>query len=285
MELIRTIDALNRWKEAKGIGPSDLGFVPTMGALHEGHLSLIRKAKSENAYVVASIFVNPTQFAPGEDFEKYPRPLEEDCVKAEAAGADAVFAPSASEMYPAGASTFVDVASPMKDVLCGASRPTHFKGVTTVVAMLLHIAGAGKAYFGQKDAQQAIIITRMVRDLHMPVEVVVCPIVREADGLALSSRNIYLSPEEREQALVLSRSLSKVQGRFMAGERSVAALESLLAGELAKAPLGRVDYARILNFSDLSEMDAVEAPALAAVAVYFGTTRLIDNIVLDPGGL
>ncbi len=284
LKLLRTIDELNNWRESKGITPSKLGFVPTMGALHEGHLSLIKKAKEDNPFVLVSVFVNPTQFAPNEDFEKYPRPLEKDCEKAESAGADAVFAPSVEEMYPPDASTFVDVEHSMKDQLCGASRPTHFKGVTTVVNMLFNIAQAGKAYFGQKDAQQAAIIKRMIRDLHMPVDIVVCPIVREPDGLALSSRNVYLSASERKHAVILNQALVKLKDRFMAGERSVNYLEDFLKNELEKAYLGRIDYARIVAFDDLSELTTIEKPALAAVAVFFGSTRLIDNVVLDPGG-
>lgn len=286
MSLIHTEAELKKALGDAGRKSKTLGLVPTMGYLHEGHLSLIRRAKAENDLVVVSVFVNPTQFAPGEDFERYPRDIERDCALASGAGADFVFNPPVGEIYPEGASTAVEVAGEMPKKLCGASRPTHFKGVTTVVSILFHIVGPDRAYFGQKDAQQAILIQKMVRDLHMPTEVVVCPIVREADGLALSSRNIYLSPEERRQATVLNRALGKAEDSLRAGGPGAAdtrGLRSLIVSEIGTSPLARIDYVEVLDFSTLQSVPAVlpGKPVLAAVAAYFGKTRLIDNRILS----
>lgn len=258
-----------------------VGFVPTMGYLHDGHLSLIKAAKAENSIVVVSIFVNPTQFAPNEDFDSYPRDLDRDYKLAVDAGADIIFHPSVDEMYVAGASSSVIVEGEITKKLCGASRPTHFKGVTSVVNILFNIVKPHKAYFGQKDAQQAIIIQKMVRDLHMDLEVVVCPIVREADGLAMSSRNIYLNEDERSQALVLRKSLLNALRQVNEGQVSVAALIEGIKEIIGSAPLAQIDYVDILSARDLTDIKTIEDKALAAVAVKFGKTRLIDNIFLS----
>jgi len=286
MSLIKTISDLHTWLAEQGRNSKTLGLVPTMGYLHEGHLSLIRRAKAENDLVVISVFVNPTQFGPGEDFEKYPRDIERDYQLASSAGADIVFNPEVGEIYVPGASTEVEVKGNIQKRLCGASRPIHFKGVTTVVSILFHIVQPDRAYFGQKDAQQALIIRKMVRDLHMPVNVVVCPIVREKDGLAMSSRNIYLSPEERQQALSLNRGLKKAQGYLASGTegcRTVETLKRIVREEIEKEPLAQIEYVEIMEAETLEDIEAIEPfrSALAAVAVRFGKTRLIDNTVLQ----
>ena len=256
-----------------------LGFVPTMGALHEGHLSLVRAARASADLVAASIFVNPTQFGPNEDLAKYPRSFERDCQMLEREGVDLLFAPSVEEMYPAGAVTWVTVEE-LSGKLDGRSRPGHFRGVTTVVAKLFHIVEPDRAFFGQKDAAQVAIIRRMVRDLNLPVEIVVCPIVRETDGLALSSRNAYLDAGQRKQALVLHRSLMRVQHMAEAGERQATALIAAGRQVLGEEPSIRLDYFEIVNPDTLDPLNEVSPGALIAVAAYVGTTRLIDNIVL-----
>jgi len=255
-----------------------VGLVPTMGALHEGHLSLVRAARAASDIVAASIFVNPTQFGPNEDLEKYPRSFERDCRLLEKEGVDVLFAPSVEEMYPAGAVTWVTVEE-LSGKLDGRSRPGHFRGVTTVVSKLFHIVEPDAAYFGQKDAAQVAIIRRMVRDLNSPVEIIVCPIVREPDGLAMSSRNAYLNPEQREQALVLQRSLRRVQGLIESGEREAARL--VAAGrEVIETEAGvRMDYFEIVNPDTLDAVNDVSNGVLVAVAAYVGTTRLIDNLL------
>ncbi len=258
-----------------------IGFVPTMGFLHEGHLSLIRRAKADNDIVVVSDFVNPTQFAPNEDFDSYPRDIERDEQLAKSAGADIIFYPSVSEMYPEGSSTFVEVEGDITKVLCGASRPSHFRGVTTVVAMLFNIVKAHKAYFGQKDAQQAAVLIQMVRDMHMDIELIVCPIVREEDGLAMSSRNTYLSDEERKQALILSQALKVAQAAFDGGENSIASLKEIITNKINEMPLANIDYVSIYEYPSLKVINNIEEKAIAAVAVKFGKTRLIDNIILE----
>jgi pantoate--beta-alanine ligase len=256
-----------------------IGFVPTMGALHEGHLSLVRAAKAQSDVVVVSIFVNPTQFGPNEDLSRYPRPFERDRELLEKEGVDFLFAPAVEEMYPAGAITYVTVEG-LSEKLCGKSRPGHFRGVTTVVAKLFHIVDPDQAFFGQKDAAQAAIIRRMVRDLRMPVEIVVCPIVRETDGLAMSSRNTYLDPSQRKQALVLSRALSRVREVFDKGERNSMRLIEPGKQVFAAEPSVRLDYLEIVDPDTLEPLDTIRRNALVAVAAFVGTTRLIDNIVL-----
>jgi len=255
------------------------GFVPTMGALHEGHLSLVRVARAATDVVVASIFVNPTQFGPNEDLAKYPRSFERDCQMLEREGVECVFAPSVEEMYPAGAVTWVTVEG-MSEKLDGRSRPGHFRGVTTVVSKLFHIVEPDRAFFGQKDAAQVAIIRRMVRDLNLPVEIVVCPILREADGLAMSSRNAYLDPEQRRQALVLHRSLMRVQHMAEAGEQDASRLIAAGRETFAHEPGVRLDYLEIVDPATLDPMADISAGVLVAVAAYVGTTRLIDNVLI-----
>lgn len=256
-----------------------LGFVPTMGALHGGHLSLVRAAKSQTDVVAASIFVNPAQFGPNEDFSKYPRTFERDSELLKNEGVDLLFAPSAEEMYPKGAVTWVTVEG-LSDKLCGRSRPGHFRGVTTVVSKLFHVVEPDVAFFGQKDAVQLVLIRRMVRDLNMPVEIVGCPIVREAGGLAMSSRNAYLSAEERNSALVLNDSLQEVKTRFEEGERESEKLVSAAREVFRQQTSVRLDYLEIVDPETLDSVLSVTANALVAVAAYVGTTRLIDNLTL-----
>ena len=272
-------------KEGKQI---KVALVPTMGYLHEGHASLLRKARAENDLVVLSIFENPIQFGPNEDFERYPRDPEKDLALAEREGVDFVFLPTVEEMYPEPTRTHIKVDG-LTDVLCGASRPGHFDGVTTVVGKLFHIVQPDRAYFGQKDAQQVAVITRMVEDLNFDIEVIPCPIVREADGLALSSRNVYLSPEERQAALVLSRSLEDARAKAE-GQTPVTAgeLREEIREKISAEPLANIDYVEVSDFPELSplaEDERVDAAGrqkgvFIAVAVKFGTTRLIDNVIL-----
>ncbi len=257
----------------------DVGFVPTMGYLHEGHLSLVRAAGRDNPNVVVSIFVNPTQFGPGEDFERYPRDEERDLSLLHGEQVDVVFMPSVEEMYPEGASTFVEVEG-ITDVLEGAHRPGHFRGVTTIVAKLFNIVQPARAYFGQKDAQQLAVVRKMMRDLRRDIEIVGLPIVREPDGLALSSRNAYLSPEERQAALVLSRALSKAEQLFAAGERNAEALRAAMRELIGAEPLARVDYVSVADPETLRELDRVKSGALVSLAARIGNTRLIDNVTL-----
>jgi pantoate--beta-alanine ligase len=258
-----------------------LGLVPTMGALHAGHLSLVRAAKVQCGAVAVSVFVNPTQFGPTEDFAKYPRTFEADRAALEKETVDTVFAPSVDEMYRPNETTWVTVEG-LSEKLDGRSRPGHFRGVTTVVSKLFHIIQPDRAFFGQKDAAQLAVIRRMVRDQKFPVEIVGCPIVREADGLAMSSRNIYLNKEERERALVLHRSLQHVEEEFHRGQRDAAKLRALGTETLAAEPSVRLDYLEIVDPDTLDPIDTVSRPALVAVAAYVGATRLIDNVVLIP---
>lgn len=285
MSIVKTVAEIEAWFSSKDRRNKTLGFVPTMGFLHGGHLSLIKAAKAQNDLVVVSVFVNPTQFAPGEDYESYPRDIDRDYQLAREAGADVVFNPNVDEIYIPGASTAVEVTGDITKKLCGASRPTHFKGVTTVVNILFNIVKPDRAYFGQKDAQQALVIKRMVRDLHMPVEVVVCPIVREADGLAMSSRNVYLSSDERQQATCLNEALQKAADYLGSGADdcgSVAQLIKIIEGHIQRQDLAAIDYVLILDGETLDDIELIEPgkSALAAVAVKFGKTRLIDNRVL-----
>ena len=256
-----------------------LGFVPTMGALHEGHLSLVRAARASSDVVAASIFVNPTQFGPNEDLAKYPRSFEHDCEMLEHEGVPLLFAPSVEEMYPGGAVTWVTVEG-LSEKLDGRSRPGHFRGVATVVTKLFHVVGPDAAFFGQKDAAQVAVIRRMVRDLNLPVEIAVCPIVREADGLALSSRNAYLDPEQRKHALVLHRLLLRVRKLVEAGERNAFNLLAAGSEEIARENSVRLDYFEIVDPDTLDPVEDVSEGALVAVAAYVGSTRLIDNILL-----
>ncbi|HVJ08489.1 MAG TPA: pantoate--beta-alanine ligase [Acidisarcina sp.] len=257
-----------------------IGLVPTMGALHAGHLSLVRAARAACDVVAVSIFVNPTQFGPNEDFSNYPRDLERDSALLLAEGVDLVFAPSAEAMYPAGASTFVTVEG-ISERLDGASRPGHFRGVTTVVSKLLHIVMPQRAFFGQKDAAQVAVLRWMVRDLNLDVELVICPIVREADGLALSSRNVYLDPEHRRQALVLSRAMTRAREVAAAGEHSSAKILQEARAVLASEPAVRIDYLAAVHPETLEDVADLREGALIAVAAYVGPTRLIDNVVIE----
>ena len=256
-----------------------LGFVPTMGALHEGHLSLVRAARSSSDLVAASIFVNPTQFGANEDLAKYPRSFERDRELLQGETVDLLFAPSVEEMYPAGAVTWVTVEG-LSDKLDGRSRPGHFRGVTTVVAKLFHVVQPDAAFFGQKDAAQVAIIRRMVRDLNLPVEIGVCPIVRAADGLAMSSRNAYLDPDERKRALVLQRSLLRAEHLAETGERNAARLVAAGREEIDKESSVRLDYFEIVNPDTLDPLEDISGGGLVAVAAVVGGTRLIDNILL-----
>lgn len=265
-------------KEARGSGKR-LGLVPTMGALHEGHLSLVRAARSQSDLVAVSIFVNPTQFGPNEDFSRYPRMLEKDSALLQAEKVDFLFCPSVEEMYPNGSVSWVTVEG-MSEKLDGRSRPGHFRGVTTVVSKLFNIVQPDAAFFGQKDAAQAAIIRKMVRDLDFDVRIVVCPIVREKDGLAMSSRNAYLTPEQRKQATVLYRSLTRMQTLADQGERVSAKLIAAGKQVVAEEPAVRLDYFEIVNWETLDPVTDISKGALAAVAAYVGQTRLIDNIVL-----
>ncbi len=257
-----------------------LGLVPTMGALHAGHLSLVRAAKARCEAVVVSVFVNPTQFGPKEDFAKYPRPFESDCAALEKEGVDMIFSPSADEMYAMGETTWVTVEGLSKK-LDGRSRPGHFRGVTTVVAKLFHVIEPEVAFFGQKDAAQLAVIRRMVRDLNFPVEIVSCPIVREPDGLAMSSRNAYLSAAEHRRALVLHRSLQEVEKAFREGERSASALVQSGRVVISQEPEVRLDYFELVDPETLDPIEVVIGKTLVAVAAYVGKTRLIDNVTLD----
>jgi len=258
-----------------------IGFVPTMGALHAGHLSLLAAARARGDIVIASIFVNPTQFAPGEDYDRYPREEAADLTRCREAGAAGVFCPSAVEMYPPGAVTRI-VVDVLSDTLCGPHRPGHFAGVATVVAKLLHIVQPARAYFGEKDAQQVAIIRRMVRDLNLPVEIVGCPTVREPDGLAMSSRNAYLSPAERAQATSISRGLARAREVILAGERDPLVVEGIVRATIAAAGPFVEDYVSVVEPERLQPVAAIDGPVLVAAAVRIGRTRLIDNVSVDP---
>jgi pantoate--beta-alanine ligase len=279
MRVLETIEQMRSACQAAKQGGRRLGFVPTMGALHAGHLSLVRAAKGRCDVVAASIFVNPTQFGPNEDFSKYPRAFERDQKLLEKEGVELLFAPPVEEMYPEGAVTFVTVDG-LSGRLCGKSRPGHFRGVATVVSKLFKITQPDLAFFGQKDAAQVAIIRRMVLDLNLGVEIVVCPIVREADGLAMSSRNAYLSPQQRKSALVLSRSLAQVKKLFEQGERCATKLGEAGKQVFVEEPSVRLDYFEIVDPQTLDSVEHISSPALVAVAAFVGDTRLIDNIVL-----
>jgi pantoate--beta-alanine ligase len=281
MKISGKIHETQAWVRAARREARRIGLVATMGALHEGHLSLVRAAKAQTDVVVATIFVNPLQFGPQEDLAKYPRTFERDCELLDKEGVDLVFAPSAAEMYPPGAITLVEVKG-LTDRLDGVSRPGHFRGVTTVVAKLFHIAEPDKAFFGQKDAAQSAIIRQMVRDLNFPIEIVICPIVREPDGLAMSSRNAYLNADERRQGLVLSRALRGVEQAFAAGERDAHKLAATGMEIVASEPAARLDYLSVVDPDTLESVPEVNRPALVAIAAWVGSTRLIDNLILKP---
>lgn len=271
-----TIEETRRALASIRAAGKSIGLVPTMGSLHEGHASLFRQAKRDNDVVVASIFVNPTQFGPNEDFHRYPRSFDNDVGLADAAGVDLIFHPEPAELYPVGFQTFVEVLELQKP-LCGVSRPTHFRGVATVVLKLFQIVQPTRAYFGQKDAQQARLVTQMTRDLDVPVDVVIRPIVREPDGLAMSSRNRYLTPEARRNATILFRALEMVRERVEAGERRADALIGECKKMIESAPGAKIDYVVIVDWENLEPTERVQGEILVALAVYFGATRLIDN--------
>ena len=282
MEIIRTVSWMKQAARQARAENHLIGMVPTMGALHEGHLSLLRRAKSECSKVFASIFVNPTQFGPNEDLSKYPRTFEADVAKLESAGVDILFAPDAKEIYPAGFTTYVTVEG-LSDRLEGRSRPGHFRGVATVVLKLFEIAQPHFAFFGRKDAQQARILQRMLQDLNSDVELVLCPIVREPDGLALSSRNVYLNPEERRAAAVLHRALEAVREEVLAGTRDALSLQNAARRALAEEKLARMDYVEVASGDTFEPVARVGAqPAYVLLAVFVGKTRLIDNLLIEP---
>ncbi len=282
MSIICNISELReQLKQRSKNGIKSVGLVPTMGFLHEGHMSLIERARSENDLVVVSVFVNPTQFAKGEDLDSYPSDIDMDYKNSTEHGADIIFNPSADEMYGSDDSTYVIVDGDITTQLCGKSRPTHFKGVTTVVAKLFNIVKPTRAYFGQKDAQQVAVIEKMVRDLNFDIDIVACELVREEDGLALSSRNVYLTDKERSEALVISKSLFKVKDLFKEGERDANKLKEFLVSSIKKSDLAEVDYVEILDAKTLKEIDCIKQKSLVAVAVKFGKTRLIDNVYLE----
>jgi pantoate--beta-alanine ligase len=259
--------------------PEPLGFVPTMGYLHEGHLSLVKRAREENASVVASIFVNPTQFGPTEDFEDYPRDTKRDLAMLEEAKTDVVFMPPAADMYPEGFSSWVEVGK-LTERLEGAARPTHFRGVTTICTKLFNIVEPTMAYFGQKDAQQALVIKKMVTDLNMNLEIVVCPTVREPDGLAMSSRNTYLNQEQRRAAVSLSQALKLAEELWSQGERDAERLRQVVTNHIRRQPLAEIEYVSVADTETLKELKTVTSSALLSLVVRFGKTRLLDNTIL-----
>ncbi|KAB2878193.1 pantoate--beta-alanine ligase [bacterium] len=281
MIILTSPKEMNAWSQTARLQKKRIGFVPTMGCLHRGHLSLIEVARSQGKCdtVVMSVFVNPLQFAPNEDFDKYPRQWDVDKKLAEEAGVDVVFHPSSEDMYSTNAKTYVEVAD-LSSVMCGMTRPTHFRGVTTVVAKLMNIVSPQVTVFGQKDAQQCFIIRRMVKDLMMETEIIMAPIIRETDGLAMSSRNRYLSSDERTQAVCLSQSLEVAKKMINAGEKRSAVILEAMREYIQLNPLAKVDYITVVNPETLSEIAEVSPNSLIALAVYFGKTRLIDNIIL-----
>ncbi len=277
---MKVTEDINQIRQIRWTDPmASWGFVPTMGYLHEGHLSLVRRAKAENERTAVSIYVNPTQFAPHEDLSSYPRDLARDLALLEVEGVNLVFTPSDAVMYPPGFQTMVTVAE-LSRPLEGSSRPTHFQGVATIVAKLFHIIQPTRAYFGQKDAQQAVVLRQMVRDLNFNVEMVICPIVREADGLALSSRNKYLTPEQRQAATVLSRALNRAKNAYANGERDGRILRRIMRETITAEPLARLDYVSAADPATLQELKEVKEGVLLSTAVFFGKTRLIDNILI-----
>lgn len=275
MDVLTTPAAMQRWRATR---QGSVGLVPTMGYLHEGHLDLVRRCREENLAAVVSIFVNPTQFGPGEDFERYPRDEVRDLQLLRDAGVDAVYLPSAAEMYPPGFQTYVDVEH-VTQRLEGEARPGHFRGVATVCLKLFNAVQPQRAYFGRKDAQQLRVIQRMVRDLDLALEIVPVPIVRESDGLAMSSRNVYLSPEQRKGATVINRALAETRTAYEAGERDADRLRFLVAERISAEPLAHIEYVSLADDASLREIeDVVDGPALLSVVVRFGRTRLLDNV-------
>lgn len=281
MKLVHTISEVRQAIAKARRDGKTIGLVPTMGALHEGHMTLIKHARKECGFVGVSIFVNPTQFGPSEDFTRYPRTLESDSKMCREAGVDLIFAPNALEMYPEGFNSWVEIGG-VSEVLEGESRPGHFRGVATICLKLFHIFTADKAYFGRKDYQQLQVITKMVRDLNVPLDVVPVETVREADGLAMSSRNRYLSPDERKAAPILSKSLTDARMSFNAGERNAVIIQMNVQARLESEPLANIDYAVVVDAETLLPIEAIIRPVVILLAVKIGITRLIDNTVLDP---
>lgn len=281
MLILDSVVKAQQWCMEQKKAAKTIGLVPTMGYLHEGHLSLVEQARGQCDVVVVSIFVNPIQFGQGEDFETYPRDLSRDQALLAAHGVDALFAPSIGDMYPSGYHSFVEVGGEITAKLCGASRPGHFKGVATVVSKLFNICLPDQAFFGQKDAQQVMVIEKMVRELNFPVQIVRVPIVREADGLAKSSRNVYLDAEQRRQALVLNRALQEADNHLQRGERDAGRLKEIMREVITSSPQAAIDYVEIYDAVDLSEMERIDRKALMALAVKFGSTRLIDNRLVE----
>jgi len=280
MEIAKTIESVRQLVKAARSKGKKIGLVPTMGALHIGHISLIEAAVKQCDFVVVSIFVNPTQFGPGEDFEKYPRPLDADLKICRKAGVDVVFAPTQDQMYPSENFTWVNVEK-LTELLCGQSRPIHFRGVTTVCAKLFNIVAPDIAFFGQKDAQQAIVIKRMVADLNMPLEIVICPTVRRPDGLAVSSRNKYLTEEQKKDATLIYKSLQKCREMIDAGAAGSETITTEMRKILSQAPSIEIEYVNIVDAENLQNLDKIAGKVLAAVAVQIGPARLIDNILVD----
>lgn len=282
MKIVNTINEVREAVKAWHKQGLTVGLVPTMGYLHEGHASLIARASKENDRVVVSDFVNPIQFAPNEDLASYPRDIDRDAKVCEENGADIIFHPTPEEMYHKDFSTFVDITGPSEE-LCGKSRPIHFRGVCTVVSKLFLIASPDRAYFGQKDAQQLAVIKRMVRDLNFDIEIVGCPIIREADGLAKSSRNTYLSPEERKAAVILHKALEKGKELVLNGEKSAKAVIDTVTQIINSEPLAKIDYVQVVDFPNITAVEDINGDILTAVAVYIGKTRLIDNFIIENG--
>lgn len=280
MKVLRTIKEIKEYAKTQKQAGKIIGLVPTMGALHEGHLTLMRAAREKCDIVIASVFVNPVQFGPNEDYDAYPRRFEEDCKKLETVPVDAVFHPEPAEMYPDGYVTYVNVEGEITHKLCGAQRPGHFRGVATVVTKLMNLSRADEAFFGQKDAQQVVVISRFVEDLNINVHINMVPIVREESGLARSSRNQYLSADEKKAALVLSRSLKAAKMLYADGENKVAELKKVVSDILEAEPMATVDYVELYSFPGLLSIEEVKEPALLAIAVKIGKTRLIDNVIL-----
>ena len=280
MKVVKTVREVREIVAAWRKEGLTVGLVPTMGYLHEGHQSLIIKSAEQNDRTVVSVFVNPIQFGPNEDLETYPRDLERDKKAVEEAGGDLIFNPEPDEMYPPHFTSFIDTTE-TTELLCGAVRPVHFRGVCTVVGKLFNIVGPDRAYFGQKDAQQLATIRRFARDLNFPLEIVACPIVREADGLAKSSRNTYLNKEERQAALILSKSLKKGREAIEAGERDAQTVIGIITESLKTEPLARIDYVEVVDFENIQRTPRIEGEVLVAIAVYIGRTRLIDNFIVN----
>jgi len=281
MKILTTIEAIKNYAASCKAQGKTIALVPTMGALHEGHMTLMRAARKKCDIVIASVFVNPTQFGPNEDYDAYPRQFKADCEKLGSVDVDAVFHPEPAEMYPEGYCTYVNVEGDITHKLCGARRPGHFRGVATVVTKLINLSRADEAFFGQKDAQQVTVIRRFVEDLNINVHINMVPIAREESGLARSSRNSYLSAEEKEAALVLSRSLKQAKAAFAQGQTTVTALENIVKEELNKEPMANIDYVKAYAYPSLKPLTEVKEDTLLAIAVKIGKTRLIDNVILS----